>query len=492
MAQKTTKIEFGDFQTPPILAGNICRLLHQKIAPPASIIEPSCGTGAFLVAALKQFPKAKKISGFEINSQYIDRARQTLKNTSVNVEHADFFKTRWDDQILKNMPDPLLIIGNPPWVTNATLGALNSSNLPEKSNFLGLNGLDALTGKSNFDISEWMLLRHLHWINGRKATFAMLCKTTVARKVLMYGWKKHIGIGRASIYLIDAAKYFGAAVDACLLVCSSIPGKRIFDCPIYDALDAEKPTHTIGYRDGKMVAKADLYNRYKYLQGESSCKWRSGLKHDCSKIMEFQKEGNRYRNGLGELIDLEDDYLYPMLKSSDIANDRVKAPKRWVLVTQKNIGEETDIIQNNAPKTWEYLQSHSKHLDQRRSAIYKNKPRYSMFAVGPYTFSPWKVAISGFYKRLNFKTLSSVDNKPIVLDDTCYFLPCSTKRTAVSITDMLNSEIAQNFFNAFIFWDSKRPITVDILRRLNIEALAIECGIKLDKMKTGEQGKFPF
>ena len=314
MAQKTTKIEFGDFQTPFELAAAVCKLLHQKIAPPASIIEPSCGTGAFLVAALKQFPKAKKISGFEINSQYIDRARQTLKNTSVNVEHADFFKTRWDDQILKNMPDPLLIIGNPPWVTNATLGALNSSNLPEKSNFLGLNGLDALTGKSNFDISEWMLLRHLHWIDGRNATFAMLCKTTVARKVLMYAWRNHIQLGRVSIHYIDAMKYFGAAVDACLFVCSAIPSKQTFDCPVYDHLNMKNPSRIISYRDGRLVAKANLYDQYKHLKGKSEYRWRSGVKHDCSKVMEFKKEGNKYRNGLGELVNLERDYLYPILK----------------------------------------------------------------------------------------------------------------------------------------------------------------------------------
>jgi hypothetical protein len=41
---------------------------------------------------------------------------------------------------------------------------------------------------------------------------------------------------------------------------------------------------------------------------------------------------------------------------------------------------------------------------------------------------------------------------------------------------MLNSEIARQFYQVFIFWDAKRPITVKILERLNILALARELG----------------
>ncbi len=45
-----------------------------------------------------------------------------------------------------------------------------------------------------------------------------------------------------------------------------------------------------------------------------------------------------------------------------------------------------------------------------------------------------------------------------------------------SLAEMLNSEVAQNFFRAFIFWDAKRPITVSLLSQLSIERLASEVG----------------
>src|SRR6185437_11029142 len=122
------------------------------------------------------------------------------------------------------------------------------------------------------------------------------------------------------------------------------------------------------------------------------------------------------------------------------------------------------------------LQQHASFLDRRASSIYKNRPAFSIFGVGDYSFSPWKVAISGFYKQIAFIAVGPSANKPVVLDDTCYFIPCRTGEEAQFIAALLNSGPAQEFYRAFVFWDSKRPITVDLLRRLDVSALARELG----------------
>ena len=83
----------------------------------------------------------------------------------------------------------------------------------------------------------------------------------------------------------------------------------------------------------------------------------------------------------------------------------VPAPNRWMLVTQTCVGEETSTIRERAPRTWAYLEAHGAALDRRGSSIYRGRPRFSIFGVGEYTFAPWKVAISGFYKRLAFKVV---------------------------------------------------------------------------------------
>ena len=480
MASKNrTAREFGDFQTPPQLAGSVCSLLAEQGLAPASILEPTCGQGNFLVAALHAFPTVGKAIGIDINPHHVAQARAVLQTVpgdgKLDIRQEDFFDVDWNP-LLDSLPEPLLIIGNPPWITNAALSSLGSANLPEKINFQKRRGIDAITGKSNFDISEWMLLQTLDWIAGRNATMAMLCKTSVARKVLAHAWRRGQPIAKADIYRIDAAAHFGAAVDSCLVVITSSAMVQTFDCWVHDKLTVDAVNAVFGYDNGRLIADTTAYASWQHLEGVGQLKWRSGIKHDCTRVMELRQIDGKYRNGFGELIDLENDYLYPMLKSSDVAHADDPSPGRYMVVPQRFVGESTELIQQRAPLTWQYLENHAEHLDRRASAIYRNRPRFSIFGVGEYSFAPWKVAVSGFYKSLHFKAVGPSSGKPIVFDDTCYFLHCQSQAEAVATADMLNSHVAREFFSAFVFWDAKRPVTVELLQRLDLSALARELG----------------
>jgi len=475
------KVEFGDFQTPPRLAHDVCALLLRRRVQPSSILEPNCGKGSFVLTPLESFPSAQAVIGADINSAYVADLRSQLHGRSfpaeVRVFQGDFYGTDWSP-LLQELADPLLVIGNPPWVTNAGLSAIGSSNLPEKSNFQKYAGLDAITGKSNFDISEWMLIRESEWLNGRRGTLAMLCKTAVARKVLLHAWKKSTQLSKSEIYLIDAMDYFGAAVDACLLVCDFMPNGRSTHCGIHRSLQEEACASTFGFREGRLVADVSGYERWKFLSGPPELhQWRSGIKHDCAEVMELRKEGQAYRNGLGEVVDIEPQYLYPMLKSSQLANGSPPEPERWMLVTQHFIGDDTTSIRHAAPRTWDYLQHHGMRLDRRLSSIYKRRPQFSIFGVGEYSFAPWKVATSAFYKRLDFRVVGPMAGKPVVFDDTCYFMACRSQEEAECLAQLLNSRPAREFYNSLVFWDAKRPVTIEILRQLNLAAVARQLGM---------------
>lgn len=463
--------EFGDFQTPPDLASRVCDLLTTIASFPGSIVEPTCGMGSFLLASETIFCNCEVMVGYEINSEYVQNARSIVKKATIYQQ--DFFTNDWQ-VILKELPEPIFVVGNPPWVTNSAVGAIHGKNLPAKSNFQGLTGLDAITGRSNFDISEWMLTRLLASLSGHTAVLAMLCKTVVARKVLHRTWNDNIQIRKSSIYLIDAPSYFGAAVDACLLVCFLEPNSNSNECAVYTDLDALKPDSTFALRDNRLVADLDSYDTYGRYCGRSPLKWRSGIKHDCSRIMELRptQETSVYINGLGESVKLEPTFLYPMLKSSELIKG--EAPSRYMLVTQKTIGEDTAGIFDNAPLTWHYLESHGETLDSRLSSIYRNRPRFSVFGIGEYSFARWKVAISGFYKQLVFRYVAPVNGKPVVLDDTCYFLPCRSENEARKLVALLNTEKSRRFFESFIFWDAKRPITATLLSSLDLGKLAAD------------------
>ena len=220
--------EYGDFQTPQGLAREVCALLSEQGMRPASLLEPTCGLGTFLFSGLDQFREVKKALGADINAQHIQQAGMTLQRRpdadKARLVEADFFATDWE-RVISGLPEPVLVLGNPPWVTSAQLSTLGSQNLPAKSNFQGRNGLDAVTGKANFDISEWMLIRLLETMNGRCGALAMLCKSSVGRKTLFHGWKHGIALERSALYRIEADSHFNAAVDAALLVTHFGPGR---------------------------------------------------------------------------------------------------------------------------------------------------------------------------------------------------------------------------------------------------------------------------
>ncbi|MFK8115650.1 MAG: hypothetical protein AB8B91_25875 [Rubripirellula sp.] len=467
--------EFGDFQTPDSLAIQCTAVLKRRFysrrrPSPSCVVEPTCGEGRFLAAAVDCFDPDQAF-GFEINPDYAKQARRRLSGRAT-IRRANFFQKDWC-KWFAGLPEETLVIGNPPWVTNSEQGAIGAENLPAKMNLHQSNGIDAITGKSNFDISESMLIQLLDALSDRPATIAMLCKTAVARKVLLHRWKNGGGISRAAVIRIDAKREFSASVDACFFV-AQLGGKETTTCDVFDSLETDQASSKFGLVDEALVANVDAFHQTRHLRAAESDRerpWRSGVKHDCAKVMELKENDGVFYNGLGEVVNVESDVLFPLLKSSDVAGGRTKRPTRWILMTQRTVGEDTSRLQTQAPKAWAYLSDHATLLQRRKSAIYRGRPPFSIFGVGPYTFSRAKVAVSSLYKQITFTPVGTFRGKPIVLDDTCYSLACTSQREATGISQALNSPLAEEFLSALVFSDAKRPITCGILQQLDIDKL---------------------
>lgn len=464
--ERKRRIEFGDFQTPDELALSVCIRLSSMGIQPDIVVEPTCGTGAFIVSAAKIFQNAKHFFGFEINSSYLETLTSNLSGLEtaekISLEKTDFFSTDWKQKI-GSMKGSLLVIGNFPWVTNTVQGCIGGINLPKKSNFLGFNGYDAITGSSNFDISEWMLIEVLRWFENRPGDIAFLVKTSVARKILAYSEKQTMSIKEAFIIRIDAKKHFGASVEACLFIIrfGGILFQKNNDYMVFDGFN-DIQGRKVGHRQGVMVSNLDAFESNQFIFGKSPQKWRSGVKHDASKVMELTRIQDGYKNGLEEIIQIENNYLYPLLKGSDVAGNKDWRDK-FILVTQQYVGEQTDIICLRAPKTWAYLESHSNYLDMRTSIVYKKNPRFSIFGIGDYAFRPWKIAICGLYKFLYFRLIGPIENRPVMFDDTVNYLSFNSEEEAKEVLEKLNSPAIGNLLSSLIFWDEKRPIKTKIL-----------------------------
>lgn len=480
------KIEFGDFQTPDALARKVCSFLASKGVRPAGIVEPTCGTGAFLAAASCEFRITEVLLGLDIDKRYLKVARERLSTlnptTRVDLRHEDFFDFDWSSALL-SIPDPLLIIGNPPWVTSSRQGSLGGSNLPSKSNFQQLNGIEAKTGKSNFDISEWMTIRLLESVKRRQATVALLLKTSVARRVLQYVWSQAFPIEDARLLMIDASREFGASTSAGVLIVGLGTEESDRRCDVYSHSNWQIVQDTFGQRGHTLVTDVAAYDRTAHLISPNpraqKLRWRSGIKHDCAKILELTREHDQLVNRLGEPVDVEDPWVFPLMKGSAVARENSTAratPNRFVILTQKRVGDDTHHLVSGAPKLWKYLKDHQEHFDRRRSSVYKGQAPFSVFGVGPYTFNPWKVAICGLYKHLGFAVVGPRDDRPVLFDDTSYYLSFDSEEEANLIGGLLRSDIARKFYQARIFWDMKRPITAEVLQQLDLERLADALG----------------
>ena len=490
------RLEFGDFQTPMDLAKAVVRLLSHLIPSPAVVIEPTCGEGSFLVAAAEAFPMAKRLIGVEINESHLRICRRNLdragENGRAELHSADFFSLDWR-RMLEGSEEPILVVGNPPWVTNSALGRFGSRHLPPKHQMSGLRGIEALTGKSNFDVSESMLIEQLRWLDNRRGVVAVLCKESVARKVLRRAWRSSMRISSSRIYRFDAGRTFGIAAGACLLAIVRSGDAGSPQCAIHtDLRDRLPAAEVMALRDDSVVRHPDRYDRLRQLHGrDRNYEWRSGIKHDCARVMELERRGSSWRNGLGQQVDIEPDSVYPLLKSSDLMNGRVAEYRKWVVVTQRRLNDDTARLKECAPRTWEYLKAHRERFDRRASSIYRGRPPFSMFGIGDYAFAPWKVAVPGFCKTGLPRLVPPWNGRPVMLDDTTYFLPCAGESEARFVREILASDPAADFFSCLRFPDNKRPVSADTLRLLHLGRLAerIGCRKEYDDFVSARRGQ---
>lgn len=475
------RTEYGDFQTNTDLANKVALLLTTKNVSPEIVIEPTCGKGNFIVASLKRFDSVKKVFGIEIYKPYVWESKFNiidfyLNNPTENkpeilIIHSSVFHFDFKTIAKENGTKEILIIGNPPWVTNSKLGSLNSSNLPKKANFKNHNGLDAMTGKGNFDIAEFITLMMIETFQHQKGNIALLVKNTVIKNIVFDQFSKKYNISEIEKYCIDSKKEFNVSVEASLFYCK-LNSNPFFECAEFDFYNNSKAKLNFGWLSDKFVANIDTYSNAEQIDGKCPFEWRQGIKHDCSSIMELDKVNGHFVNGLKEEIKLESDLVYGILKSSDLKNTVIKETRKHTIITQKKVGQETNYIKYDFPKTFQYLSEHQDAFNARKSSIYKNKPPFSIFGIGDYSFKPYKVAISGLYKTFHFTLVLPQNEKPVMLDDTCYMLGFDKLEFAVYSLILLNSEKTVQFLQSITFADAKRTFTKDVLMRIDLLELS--------------------
>lgn len=484
------RVSYGDWQTPSELAKKICESHVQRFGQPDIVIEPTCGLGSFVFASLEIFRDLSEIHAVEINREYTYTLKlNILLNALLNptqsypdiyIYTADFFEFNFSD-ILNNCKRNnwnLAIIGNPPWVTNSTQGRNKSNNLPIKRNSFGLKGLDAITGKSNFDISEYITLDLLTLSQFNKGGVSLLLKNSVIRNILVKQHNGLIHIENIEQRLIDAYTEFNVSVDASCFS-AKLGGSPSHVCKVKDFY-SDNVISEYGWVGESFVSDIKLYNSFSKYDHPSAYIWRSGIKHDCASVLELTRKDGKFINGMGEMVEIEDDMIFPLIKSSDVNKYDGKTIRKYVIIPQRKMGDDTSVLKKSHPKAYSYLVNHERAFNQRKSSIYKDKDRFSIFGIGDYSFSKYKIVISSLYKTISFVLISQFSGKPILVDDTCYQLDFNDYEEAKLIYDALNSDELQSLLNSLIFKDAKRVVTKSLLMRLDVAQLCHDKGLRIN------------
>lgn len=470
--------EYGDWQTNYPLALSICRKLKEQGMDPQVVIEPTCGRGNFILAALETFAHLEHVIGIEINAEYLAELKGKISNKNFSsicfhLINENFFNVNFKD--IKNLikGKNVLVLGNPPWVTNSKLGELDSKNLPTKSNFKNNKGLDAITGKGNFDIAEYITYKMLDVIKEENSYIALLLKCSVIKNIIFEQGKKQL-LTLCAQYNIDTDKEFSASV-ASALFSAKIGKESDVYCKVYDFYSGKKERE-FGWENQNFVSNREEYRSSKFVDGKSMLTWWSGLKHDCSNVLELSKVNGKFYNKLKEVVDIEDNMIYPFLKSSDLKGEEITQCRKYIILTQHKTSEDTGLIKEKYPKAYQYLQEHAEYFKKRKSSIYKNRPPFCIFGVGDYTFKKYRIAISGLYKQTKFSLVSDIEGKLALLDDTTYLLGFDKRAYAEYTLKLLNSSIVQHFLESVYFEDAKRPINKDLLMRIDLVAVLNKLG----------------
>jgi hypothetical protein len=490
---KKNEKDLGDFQTPISLTDRICQNFVSRGIIPEAILEPTCGSGNFILSAIKFFPSLKYIYCVEIQPKYEKLFKLNLLKLSfkqkikpvIEFHRDNIFTHEFSKSFLKCLKTNInifLILGNPPWITNSELSVIASTNIPVKSNIKKVKGIEAITGSSNFDIAEYIISDMIQKFSFREGHIAMLCKTIVVKNLVRD--IDHLGLNLSEVhsFILDSKKEFNISANSTLFQAIFGSNKTDF-CSISSFYDPKKVIKKFGWVEKKFVSNINEYEKNKSLDEISIFEWRQGVKHDATKVMVLKTttDGNLL-NGYNEIVDLEVDFLYPFIKGSGLRELVVNSSQLKIIITQSYLNEDTSHIEHRFPKTWSYLNNYSNKLNGRKSKIYKNSSRFSIFGIGEYSFKPFKVAIAGFYKEPIFSLIFPIDNKPIMLDDTCYQLAFENLEAAFFTWILLNLADTKNFLSSIVFLDAKRPYTKKVLMRIGLSQLIKQ--ISFSKLKT--------
>ena len=172
---------------------------------------------------------------------------------------------------------------------------------------------------------------------------------------------------------------------------------------------------------------------------------------------------------------IEEAMVYPLLKPKSIQKWGI-ADYHYIVIPQMKAGENNlSELKIGFPKTYGYLSKFREELLGRKSKWFKggDKPFYSLFGIGDYTFENFKVVWCCMSYKPHFSVVSSVtdqylSNKKFIPDNTIGYLSFDNEDEAHYACAILNAtQVTEGF--ALRSSKSKWGISIDMVNSVPIK-----------------------
>jgi len=412
-------------------------------------------------------------------------------------------------RIIKNAFAPLFqgrfdyVAGNPPWVNWESLPAdyrQETAPLWGKHDLFPHKGYDAILGKSKDDISVLLTYVALdNYLKDNGKLGFVITQSVFKTAGGGQGFRRfQLGDGTpVSVLAVDdmveIMPFEGASNRTSVVTLQrgrktrypvsynlwrkAVSGQRVpEDSTLDEALNlctvrhhvaqpVDKSDHTSAWISGKRHALGAVQK----LLGSSNYQARKGVFVSVNgvfwvEIIETRPDGILVVSNLTERskrsvdsvqASIEADLIYPLLQGRDVKR-WAASPTSHIILTHKP-GERLNAISETEmklkyPHAFEYLQRFEESL--RTSGLYRRyyrdtDPFYSMFNIGDYTFSPYKVVFREIASEFTCCVVGTQDGSPIVPDHKLVLCAFDSEAEAHYVCSLLNSSLCRFTVEAY-------------------------------------------
>ncbi len=456
---RTARHTLGEYFTPPALAGFVLGKLG--FTGRGTLLDPSAGLGVFLTTALDCGATPSQVRGFELNPLTAACARARGLDVATRDTLCDTPDARFD-----------WIAGNPPWVNWRHLHPACRQRIAplwHRYELLPTGGIGARLGAGMDDLSilfTYVCADRLLAPGGRMGLLlsrTLLQSSGGGRAFRRFKLPHNRVLNVLEVHEIAPGAFPGATTQTVLILFETREARRVFPVPWFrdgERWNAE-PVSADPASPWAVNRNGDLH----HLRGRSAYRARIGVHSGGASgvywvdIVERRESTvvirNRHNAGRTKwpevTAEVESGLVRRLIRGRDVRRWSVQ-PSAHILLPHTADGRpiEHPDLRDRYPLTFQYFEQFCPQMLERahylRHFAPLQKPYWSLYNVGPYTFAPHRIVWREQSREFECAVLEDSEAIP---DAKLIVVPCASAEEARYLAALLNSTPAREFIHSF-------------------------------------------